>query len=157
LLLAHLADGRPGTALHFAQNPDLLAARTERLDDLQALLSGGRVDRFGYATRFKPSAKATSQELKQVLVETLVVWLSFWRDVLQRAAGSKAPLINLDRQEQIEQIAAALDTETAQHATEQVEQMLQDLRTNINPQLAAEALLLDLPRVYQSLGEDLRH
>lgn len=147
LLLAHLADGRPGTALHLAQNPDLLAARAERLDDLQTLLAGGRVDRFGYAARFKPSAKASSQELKQVLVETLVVWLSFWRDVLQRAAGSQAPLINLDRQAQIEQIAASLEKENAQRATEQVEQMLQDLRTNINPQLAAETLLLDLPRI----------
>ena len=39
---------------------------------------------------------------------TLLLWLGFWRDVLLRAAGSDAPLTNVDRIPEIEALASEL-------------------------------------------------
>jgi DNA polymerase-3 subunit delta' len=121
------------------ENPELLEARTAQLDDLHKLLTSSRVDRFAYANQF--------YQHKEELIETLTVWLTYWRDVLQQTTRSQTPLTNLDRAEEIQQIAGTIDTRTAHQATLAVEGKLRDLRTNIEPRLAAEALMLEIPRI----------
>ena len=138
-LLAHLSNGKPGYARLLAENPELLEERTGQLDDLHKLLTSGRVDRFAYANRF--------YQHKQELIETLTVWLTYWRDVLQQTTRSQTPLTNLDRADEIHQVAGLIDTSTALQATLAVESKLRDLRTNIEPRLAAEALMLEIPRI----------
>ncbi|MBN2045286.1 MAG: hypothetical protein JW757_09725 [Anaerolineales bacterium] len=138
-LLAHLSNGKPGTAIHLAQNPARLEMRSKALDTLHSLLSSSRTDRFAHANRFYRN--------KPELVDTLAIWLTYWRDVLQQTTSSQTPLINLDRAEEIARVAQQLDTAAAHQATRQLETMLQDLRTNIEPRLAAEALLLRLPTI----------
>lgn len=136
-LAAHVSGGRPGSALRLAQSPDALEQRTRILDDLHRLLGSGRVARFQYANEFYGE--------KENLVETLLVWLTYWRDILLLTTGSASPLINLDRQDEIGLIGGQLDTETAHRAALAVERKLQELRTNIEPRLAAESLMLELP------------
>lgn len=138
-LLAHLANGKPGYARMLAENPEILEQRTALLDDLRKLLTGSRVDRFAYANRF--------YQHKEELIDTLTVWLTYWRDVLQQTTRSQTPLTNLDRADEIQQVAGAVDTHTAHQATLAVESKLRDLRTNIEPRLAAEALMLEIPRI----------
>ena len=138
-LLAHLSNGKPGTAIHLAEHPEILEQRGEALDALYTLLSGSRTERFAYADRFKGS--------KPDLIDTLTIWLTYWRDVLQQTTQSQMPLTNLDRGEEIGAVAEALELSAAHQATVAVEKMLRDLRTNIEPRLAAEALLLNLPRI----------
>jgi DNA polymerase-3 subunit delta' len=138
-LLAHISNGRPGTALHLAQNPEILEQRSEALNDLHSLLTSSRTERFAYANKFYRN--------KPALIETLTIWLTYWRDILQQTTRSQTPLTNLDRADEINLVSQALDTTTAHQATLAVESMLRDLRTNIEPRLAAEALLLKLPRI----------
>jgi DNA polymerase-3 subunit delta' len=99
--------------------------------------------------RFK-FAESRSKE-KPILRETLAVWLSFWRDVLLCASGVAAPTVNYDRSVQIEFLAANLDPGTIYRFIQTLEETFALLDRNINPRLACEVLLLELPRFNTSL------
>jgi DNA polymerase-3 subunit delta' len=136
-LLAHLSSGRPGFALRLHQEPERLAQRQAWLNDQARLLSAGRVERFAYV---EPLSKD-----KEALREVMLVWLSYWRDVLLKASGAAAPIINLDRQEEIEQLAGRLGQQAAHQSAAAIERSLGRLERNVNPRLLAEVLMLDLP------------
>jgi hypothetical protein len=76
----------------------------------------------------------------------LLLWLSFWRDVLLRAGGASAPPANIDRSQEIDALAKRLPLWEARRLVSQHELALQRLEANVNPRLLAEVLLLDLPR-----------
>jgi DNA polymerase-3 subunit delta' len=136
-LLAHLSGGRPGYALRLFHEPEQLERRAAWLDDHWRLLGANRVERFSYAEMLAKD--------KDVLGEILVIWLSFWRDVLLRAGGASAPLTNLDREQEVEALAAELGIQPAFDVVSSLEHTLSALDLNVNPRLAAEVLLLDLP------------
>lgn len=136
-LLAHIASGRPGYACHLSQNPEILTQREEWLQQQHALLSGDRVARFAYAQDISKD--------RELLPQQLLVWLAYWRDILMRVTGSRAPLVNLDRGEEINLLAQHLDLRAARQVVLAFENTLDELRTNINLRLAAETLLLQLP------------
>jgi DNA polymerase-3 subunit delta' len=139
-LLAHLSGGRPGYALRLHQEPERMEQRRAWLDDLQRLLTVGRVERFAYV---EPLSKE-----KEALRGVIRVWLSFWRDVLLCASGASAPLANLDREEQVQNLAARFGLKRAHAAISSLERTLDLVDRNVNPRLAVEILMLDLP--YQS-------
>jgi DNA polymerase-3 subunit delta' len=144
-LLAHLSGGRPGYALRLHQQPEILEQRSHWLDDHRHLISSKRLDRFAYAeeiTKERDFAK-TRENVRQIF-ET---WLSLWRDIMLRAAGANTPVTNLDRQGEIEVIAAQLDLGKASRVVSQLERTLTLLDSNINTRLAAEVFMLDLPRL----------
>lgn len=136
-LLAGLGAGCPGLALRLHEQPDQLAQRTEWLDQGAQLLAADRVQRFAYADRVNKE--------RETLRALLMVWLSFWRDVMLRSAGSEAQLTNPDRSQQIQSLAARLPLNAAHRAVTAVELTLEQLNVNVNARLAMEALLLQLP------------
>ncbi len=138
-LAAHLSGGRPGYARFLAQNPEVLAERQDWLEDLHSLLSANHVTRFAYAEK--------ASKDKEQFGQFLQVWLAYWRDVMLCVSGSRAPLTNSDRAEEIRALAESLDLETARQAVLALERTLGETRTNVNPRLAAEALMLELPRL----------
>lgn len=140
-LLAHVSGGRPGYALRLLQDGEALEFRSKRLDDLQSLLKATRRERFAYAERLTDR----KNEARERFRETLLVWLSFWRDVLLRAAGSAAPLANLDRAAQIEALAGGLTLAGARRLVSGGEDAIEKLERNVNARLLAEVLLLDWP------------
>ncbi len=136
-LLAHISSGRPGYALRLLEDGSALEFRDEKLNDLEKLLSSTRVEKFRYAERLYKD--------KDALRETLLVWGSFWRDVMLRSANASAGPANLDRLERIEKLSAGLDLPAASRIVEDYEQALARLDGNVNPRLLLEVLLLDLP------------
>jgi len=137
--LAHASGGKPGYAVHLGQNPEILEQRQEWLNDLQQLIHANRVTRFGYAE------KQTKD--KEYFTQILLVWLGYWRDVLLAASGSKAPLTNQDRAEEIRTLASHLNLNSAQKVVVALEDKLGEMRTNANLRLLAEALMLQIPFV----------
>jgi DNA polymerase-3 subunit delta' len=137
--LAHISGGRPGYALYLHQNPDILEQRTHWLDEQQKLLWSNRLARFSYAESLGKD--------KEDFQETLRVWLSYWRDVLMQAAGSKTPLMNLDRAEEIGTLAKRLKLSAIRNMVNALDRTLWQVRANVNTRLAAEVLLLDLPYI----------
>lgn len=138
-LLAHLSGGRPGLALRFHQNPEILEQRQQQLDDLQSLLSASRVDRFSYAD---PLSKE-----KNILLSTFQIWLTYWRDVMLISAGSSTPLANIDRKEEIHALATKVELSISQDIVNKLERAIQQIEKYINPRLVAEIFLLDLPHL----------
>lgn len=138
-LLAHISGGRPGFARKLVEDVTVLEKREERLNDLQTLLPAARVEKFSYAEKLAKD--------KDAMRQTLFVWLSYWRDVLMRVAGAESPLINIDRNMEIEFLAGRLDLASARKAVSAHEQTLEKMERNVNARLLAEILLLDLPKV----------
>jgi len=138
-LLAHISGGRPGYARRLVNDMTLLEKREERLNDLQTLLPAPRVEKFSYAEKLAKD--------KEVMRQTIVIWLSYWRDVMLRVAGAESPLINVDRNMEIEFLAGRLNLSTARKVVSDLESALEKMDKNVNSRLLAEVLLLDWPKV----------
>jgi DNA polymerase-3 subunit delta' len=136
-LIAHVSGGRPGYALQLLKDESALEFRAERLADLGQLLSYTRVHKFDYAEKLAKD--------KDTMRQTLLIWLSYWRDVLLRASGAKTPVANIDQNESIQLLAGRLDLGRAKQVVCDLELALKRLERNVNARLLAEVLLLDLP------------
>ena len=138
-LIAHISGGRFGYALRLLENESLLERREERLNDLQSLISASRVEKFAYADKLSRD--------KESMRQAILIWLSYWRDVMLRTAQAGTPLVNVDRNVEIEDLAGRLDLSSAWHVVRGLEAVLEKMDRNVNARLLAEVLLLDLPRV----------
>ncbi|HJS19713.1 MAG TPA: DNA polymerase III subunit delta' [Anaerolineales bacterium] len=137
--IAHISGGRFGYARRLIGSEALLVEREERLNDLQSLMSASRVQKFAYADRLSKD--------KESMRQALLIWLSYWRDVMLRAAQAGTPLVNVDRNLEIEDIASRMDLSSARLVVRGLENTLEKMDGNVNPRLLAEVLLLDLPRL----------
>jgi DNA polymerase III subunit delta' len=138
-LLAHISGGRPGYARRLVDDVTVLEKREERLNDLQTLLPASRVEKFTYADKLSKD--------KDVMRQTILIWLSYWRDVMLRTAQADTPLVNVDRNMEIEDLAGQLDLSSARKVVGNLEDVLEKMDKNVNPRLLAEVLLLDLPKI----------
>jgi DNA polymerase-3 subunit delta' len=138
-LIAHVSSGRPGYALQLLKDESALEFRAERLSDLGQLLSSTRVQKFNYAEKMAKD--------KESMRQTLLVWLSYWRDVLLQVSGAKASIANVDQNESITALAGQLELGRARQVVHDLESAIDRLECNVNARLLAEVLLLDLPEV----------
>jgi len=138
-LIAHISGGRMGYAIRLMENDALLEKRDERLNELLALLSASRVEKFKYADQLSKD--------KDAMRQTILFWLAYWRDVMLRTAGAATPLVNVDRNVEIEDIASRLDLSSARLVVSGLESTLEKMDRNVNSRMLAEVLLLDLPKV----------
>jgi DNA polymerase-3 subunit delta' len=138
-LIAHISGGRFGYALRLLEDQSLLGKREERLNDLQSLISATRVEKFAYADKLSRD--------KESMRQAVLIWLSYWRDVMLRTVHAGTPLVNVDRDVEIEEIAGRLDLSMARRMVSGLEDVLDKMEKNVNSRLLAEVLLLDLPKV----------
>jgi DNA polymerase-3 subunit delta' len=138
-LLAHLSGGRPGYALRLLEDDSVLEFRRERLDEFEELLPASRVARFAYAEQLAKD--------KEGFRETLLLWLSLWRDVMLETAGESDVVANIDRRLLIEILAEKLSLSAAKKQLAVVENGIGQLQRNVNARLLAENILLDFPKI----------
>lgn len=138
-LIAHISGGRFGYALRLIENDSLLENREERLNDLQSLISASRVEKFAYADKLSRD--------KESMRQAVLIWLSYWRDVMLRSAQAETPLVNVDRNLEIEDLSGRLDLSVARRTVSALEDVLEKMERNVNSRLLAEVLLLDLPKL----------
>src|SRR6266498_5496109 len=93
-LIAHISGGRFGYARRLLESESLLAEREERLNDLQSLISASRVEKYSYADKLSKD--------KDSMRRVILIWLSYWRDVMLRTAQAETPLVNIDRNIEID-------------------------------------------------------
>ena len=115
-LIAHISGGRFGYALRLIENDALLEKREERLNDLQNLISASRVQKFAYADKLSKD--------KDVMRQAILFWLSYWRDVMLRTAQAETPLVNVDRNVEIEDLASRMDLASARLVVSGLESVL---------------------------------
>lgn len=138
-LLAHLSNGRIGAALNLHRSPEQLKQRQVWLQDHHRLLGASRLRRFEYAESLAKD--------KQRLLPALEVWQSLWRDVFLRASGSSVAITNLDWTDEIDALANSLGSEPAIRMVSFIQRVMGLVDRNINPFLASEVLMLELPRI----------
>ena len=138
-LLAHISGGRPGYARKLIDDVTLLEKREERLNDLQTLLSASRVEKFSYADKLAKD--------KETMRQVILIWLSYWRDVMLRVAQADTPLTNIDCNMEIEFLASRLDLHVVRCVVSDLESALEKMDRNVNSRLLAEVLLLDWPHI----------
>jgi len=136
-LIAHISGGRFGYAMRLIENDSLLEKREERLNDLLTLLPASRVEKFTYADKLSKD--------KDSMRQTILFWLSYWRDVMLRTAQAETPLVNVDRNVEIEDLASSMDLASARRVVSGLESTLEKMDRNVNSKMLAEVLLLDLP------------
>jgi DNA polymerase-3 subunit delta' len=138
-LIAHISGGRPGYARQLIESESVLEKREDRLNDLQNLIAASRVEKFAYADRLSKD--------KDSMRQAILIWLSFWRDVMLRTAQAETPLVNMDRNVEIEDLAGRLDLSAARGVVSGLEDVLEKMERNVNSRLLAEVMLLDLPKI----------
>ena len=138
-LIAHISGGRFGYARHLLESESLLEERDARLNDLHGLISASRVQKFAYADKLSKD--------KDSMRQAILIWLSYWRDVMLRTAQAETPLVNVDRNMEIEDIAGRMDLSSARLVVSGLESTLEKMDRNVNTKLLAEVLLLDLPKI----------
>lgn len=139
--IARLSMGRPGWALNAAEDPQLLAAHAERLDEIQEAISGGLQERFAYAER---QAAAFSKSRASVYAD-LDLWLLWWRDALVIGQGNADLAINLARMDALQAAAQACSAAQVVGAIRAAQETIAMLESNVNPRLALEGMMLRLP------------
>jgi DNA polymerase III subunit delta' len=140
--LAHLTSGRMGYAKRLHADPALFEARRVWVADLLDLLHHSRRQRIKYAEQF---SKTSGRER---LRGALMAWLPVWRDLFLAAAGSGAPLANLEQAVALQRLAAEIGLPGTRRLLDEMERGLEKLEnTNINAQMLAEILLMDWPRL----------
>lgn len=143
-LLAHISAGLPAAAVSMNEQPELLEQRSQWLEDFYLLLRASRVDKFAFAQR-------EMKENRETFPVELQTWISLWRDVVFISSGTSIPLVNTDFEKQVNMLAAQVDFKQACQTLSMMDNTLNRIeRSNVNLQLALEAMLLALPHLQLS-------
>lgn len=142
--LAHICGGKPGLASQMMQDPGKLKQRITWIDDHKKLLTSNVLDKFIYLSPiFKES---DSKETRENLKERLIVWISLWRDVILVSNGESGRVTNRDYIELLDDLASKFGSNKALNAVKSLERTIELIDRNVNIRLAAEVMMLDLPR-----------
>ena len=141
--IARLSGGRLGWALQAAAEPQMLARRSERLDEIESTLSGGLDDKFAYAEN---QAAAFSRS-RNAVYEELQLWLNWWRDVLVIREGNDDLAVNLSRLDALNSAASECTSAQVVAAIRAIQETTAMLESNVNPRLCIEGMMLRMPQI----------
>jgi DNA polymerase-3 subunit delta' len=161
--VAALSGGRIGWADHLLAHPGVIAVRDSLLEVAaslpyrrlgEAMVLGETLttlaEHWWLATEEGEMAEKLlkgnrDRVLRTKMNDLLDVWVAWFRDIaLACAGGDTALLINVDRAQQLSDVARAYTGDRARGACEAIDDVKRQLRGNANLRLAAEVLLIKL-------------
>jgi len=140
-LLARLSRGRLGWAIAAHQDEEMMRVRHEALMDIRALPERTIQERFAYASEV---ASRFSRDRPTVLA-VLDLWREWWRDILLLSSGCQEVITNLDLGDILKGEASHYDASQVVAFLRSLAASKRRLEENVNPRLALEVLMLDLP------------
>lgn len=140
-LLARLCGGCLGWALRALGDDRLLKQRAERLERLLKVTTGDIEERLGYALEL---ATQFSQN-RDIVEEILALWRNWWRDLLLIKAGGYSFISNTDMEATLTSRAGDYNLGQIRDFIRSIQETLEQLKQNANPQLALEVLMLGIP------------
>ncbi|MBC8160210.1 MAG: DNA polymerase III subunit delta' [Roseiflexaceae bacterium] len=143
-LLAAWSGGRPGWAFQMVETPDVLAAQQEQLEQLIGLANVPRGEAFRWA---EEQAKAYRSGEQAKVFAALALWQSWWRDVMLTAGGVPGQITHIDMRNDLAKLARSYRIAEVRDFIAKLDATAQQLRENVNPQLALENALLHLPQI----------
>jgi len=144
-MLAVLSEGRPGRALRWEADPNLLERRSEALESLNEALGLDISGRFTLAERIVGRGKLSAQ--RQRVRSTLQTWLSLWRDLVYHGYRAEVQPRNPDRLPAFTRRVERVAPWERYGAVRALSATLAAVDRHANLRLAVEALLLKLPAV----------
>jgi DNA polymerase-3 subunit delta' len=141
-LLAHLCQGCLGWALSVLADDNLFQQRCQTVDKLSSLLTASLEERFAYAQAL---AAQLSQHRKFV-AEVAKIWLSWWRDLMLIKGSCEEAIINIDYEAVLEKQAKVLSLSEIKGFISRLSSVQEEISQNVNPRLALESLMFNLPR-----------
>jgi len=141
-LLTQLCHGRLGWAVSALANDDILEQRSQRVDKLASLLTDGLEQRFAYAQELA----IQSSQNRKAGAETIEIWLDLWRDLMLTKGGCQEAIINVDYKTVLEEQARVLSLSEIKESLDNFGLLQEAISKNVNPRLALEWLMLNLPR-----------
>jgi DNA polymerase-3 subunit delta' len=141
-LLSRLSEGHLGWAVERLKDSAARDERARRLADAQHLPQQGRLQRLSYAEKLTRSPAS--------IHPTLILWMSWWRDILLIQQGCSRFVSNVDRLPELEQQALALDPAQVRPFVTRLNEAPTQLNQNANARLLLETLLLHMPAVATS-------
>jgi DNA polymerase-3 subunit delta' len=143
-LIAVIAQGRPGWAIRYKENPDLLNRRVESIEQLAELLHQSRGDRFDFVDRILPRKHDLETQRRNILT-ILHVWMGVWRDALQHSYKAQGNFINPDQHQLIGALNQKLDPKQIHDIVTALQSTQKAIERFANIRLAMEVLMLKLP------------
>jgi len=140
-LLTPLCHGRLGWALSALVNDDMLEQRSQRIDRLVSLLTASLGQRFAYAQEL---ASQFGQN-RRAGAEIIEIWLDWWRDLMLIKGGCKEAIINVDYEVALQEQARGLSLKEVEGFLANLYLLQEEISKNVNPRLALEWLMLNLP------------
>jgi DNA polymerase-3 subunit delta' len=141
-LLARLCHGCLGWALSALADDSLLQQRSQNIDQLTSLLGGSLDKRFTYA---RDLAAQFGQDRRAVM-ETMEVWLSWWRDLMLIKGGCKGAIINMDYEGALRRQAKRLSLSKIIELITILCLTKEHVSRNVSARLAFESFMLNLPK-----------
>ena len=143
-LLSQLCHGRFGWVLSALANDDILEQRAQRMATLFSLLTPtGRSlgQRFAYAQEL---ASQFGQN-RRAVAEIIEIWFDWWRDLMLIKSGCRRTIINIDYEIALEEQARGLSLSEIKGFLTNLCLLEERISKNVNPRLALEWLMLNLP------------
>ncbi|MGA2670973.1 MAG: DNA polymerase III subunit delta' [Dehalococcoidia bacterium] len=141
-LLAQLCHGRLGWAVSALANGEILEQRSRGIDKLVSVWTANLEQRFAYAQEL---ASQFSQNRKDG-AEIIERWLDWWRDLMLIKGGCREAIINVDYETTLEEQARGLSLSEIEGFLTNLGLLQENISKNVNPRLAWEWLMLNLPR-----------
>ena len=141
-LLAQLCRGRFGWALSALANDDILEQRSQKIDSLVSLLTASLDQRFTYAQELT----GQFSQNRRAGAEIIEIWLDWWRDLMLIKGDCQEAIINVDYKTVLEEQARGLNLSEIKEFLNSLCLLQDAISKNVNPRLASEWLMLNLPR-----------
>jgi DNA polymerase-3 subunit delta' len=141
-LLTQLCHGRLGWALSALADCDMLEQRSQRMHGLASLLTAGTEQRFAYAQEV---ASQFTQDRKAA-AEITEIWVDWWRDLMLIKGGCPEAIINVDFTAVLKEQCKGLSLGEMKEFLADLGLLQEAISKNVNPRLAFEWLMLNLPR-----------
>jgi len=138
---ARLCCGCLGWALSALADDNVLKQRSEKVTELSSLTTASLEQRFAYAQEI---ATRFSQD-RRSLAEVMEIWLSWWRDLMLIKGGCKEAITNIDYETALENQASVLTLSEIKEFLANLCLVQEEIPKNINPRLAFESLMLNMP------------
>ncbi|MCH9017210.1 MAG: DNA polymerase III subunit delta' [Chloroflexi bacterium] len=139
--LFRLSRGCLGWAIGALDDAQVLEQRQADLERMQETLDAGLETRFTYANEIASLFGSDRDAAKDLLA----LWLRWWRDLLLIKEGAEEFLHNADYSDSLRNQASGLSTAEIVQFINRLMQTLSNLDSNVNPRLAMEVLMLNLP------------
>jgi len=140
-LLARLSRGRAGWALEMARDPPGLERRRQALDSARAPVDMTVAQRLATAEAMAADFRRDREAVLALLAE----WQGWWRDVLLIGSGAETGVANLDMLSELREDARRCSRSAVAGFVRALGAARRHLEENVQPRLALEALLLDVP------------